>query len=120
LRTVATLEQQIETSASIVGLFLVLIALLTSEQLRRLEAQRAREGGVDPAAVRAVLVVTTVLTVVTAAAVLSLTPLLVDVVGTCCGGELRPSLVIFCLVWFLLLGLVGWQVQIIVKSARSS
>jgi hypothetical protein len=115
-----SLEQQVDASASIVGLFLALIALYTSEQVRRLEGQRIRDGGVDPTVVRSVTATTTALTLATVAALASLTPLLWDVVTTCCDGALRPPLVFFCLVWALLLGLVGWQVNILVKSRRAS
>jgi hypothetical protein len=116
----ASLGEQIEQASTLLGLLLALDTLFTTEQARRLADERNRTGGAKPAALRAVLVASVGLGVVTVAALASLTPLAADVVDGVGDTDWQPVYGVFLLAYVLLVGLVGWQAALAVRARRRS
>lgn len=113
-----TLVGRVGDASTLVGVLLVLITLFTSEQARALDVERHRDGGPRLSALRRVAAVAAVLAVVTAISWLTLVPLGLDVVRTCCSGSSEPVLQIFDLVWMLMVPLVVWQVLVALGALR--
>jgi hypothetical protein len=113
-----SLGEQIEQASTLLGLLLALATLFTTEQARRLADERTRTGGARPAALRAVLMASVGLGVVTVAALASLTPLAVDVVDTLGDTAWQPAYGVFLLVYVLLVALVAWQVSLASRARR--
>jgi protein-S-isoprenylcysteine O-methyltransferase Ste14 len=111
------LDEQVAQAASLLGLLLALDTLFTTEQARRLAEERTRTGGAKRSALRATLVTCIALAAVTLAALASLTPLAIDVVGTI-GGERswQPVFGVFLLTYVLLIGLVAWQILLTIRA----
>jgi hypothetical protein len=109
---VPTLDEQVAQAASLLGLLLALDTLFTTEQARRLAEERRRVGGAKPEALRVVFLTCLGLASVTTAAVASLTPLVVDVVGTLGDPEWQPVFGVFLLTYVLLVALTVWQIAL--------
>jgi hypothetical protein len=101
-----------------VGLFLALVTLFTSEQVRRREFERERVGGPHARSLKNIRTVVLGLLAVTSLSVATMGPLLWDVVNTCCSGALDPILALFPLIWLLLLALVVWQASLLLDIRR--
>jgi hypothetical protein len=110
------LGEQVSQASNLLGLLLALDTLFTGEQARRLEDERTRTGGAKPAALRAALLACTGLAVVTVAALVSLTPLTVDVADTLGESDWQPVFGVFLLAYVLLVGLVVWQITLAVRA----
>ena len=114
-----TLVAQVRDAANLLGLLLALDTLFTTEQARRLAEQRAREGGARRQALRGVRLTALGLAVLTAGSVAILAPLMVGVLGAIGGDDWEPVLGVFALTYLLLVGLLLWQVQLMVRSHRT-
>jgi hypothetical protein len=108
----ATLGEQVAQASNLLGLLLALDTLFTTEQARRLAEERTRVGGARRAALRTAVLTCAGLAAVTAAALASLTPLAVDVLGTLGESSWQPVFGVFLLTYVLLLGLVVWQISL--------
>jgi hypothetical protein len=110
------IADQVGEAANLVGLLLALDTLFTSEQSRRLFEERSREGGARGTTLRAVLWASVGLAALTGSAILVLGPLIVDVIDAIGDPEWEPVLGVFGLTYILLMGLLWWQIRIIVRS----
>lgn len=108
--------EQVAQASNLLGLLLALDTLFTTEQARRLAEERTRVGGAKPAALRAALVACIGLVAVTIAALASLTPLAVDVVGTLGDADWQPVFGVFLLTYVLLTVLALWQVSLAARA----
>jgi hypothetical protein len=113
---VSGLEEQVAQVANLLGLLLALDTLFTSEQARRLTEERTRTGGARRSALRTTLVVCILLGAVTLAALASLTPLVIDVVGAIGDTDWEPVFGVFLLTYVLLVGLVAWQTLLTIRA----
>jgi protein-S-isoprenylcysteine O-methyltransferase Ste14 len=113
---VSGLDEQVAQAASLLGLLLALDTLFTTEQARRLTEERTRTGGAKRSALRTTLVTCIVLGAVTLAALASLTPLAIDVVGTIGEPGWEPVFGVFLLTYVLLIGLVAWQILLTIRA----
>lgn len=114
-----TLAEQVGDAAGLLGLLLALNTLFTAEQARRLEEERAREGGARRRPVATVRSITAALGLVTSAALVMLAPLVVDILDTIGGDRWEPVLGVFVLTWLLLVGLLVWQGVITIRGWRT-
>jgi protein-S-isoprenylcysteine O-methyltransferase Ste14 len=114
---VSGLDEQVAQVASLLGLLLALDTVFTTEQARRLTEERTRTGGAKPSALRTTLVTCILLGAVTLAALASLTPLAIDVVGTI-GESWEPVSGVFLLTYVLLIGLVAWQILLTIRARQ--
>jgi hypothetical protein len=114
-----TLVEQVRDAANLLGLLLALDTLFTTEQARRLAEQRAREGGARRHALRGVQATALGLAVLTAGSVAILAPLMVGVVREIGDDEWEPVLGVFALTYLLLVGLLVWQIQLMVRAHRT-
>jgi len=112
--------EQVGEAANLLGLLLALDTLFTTEQSRRLFEERSREGGARRTALRTVLWTSLSLALLTAAAIVFLAPLIVDVVSAVGDAAWEPVLGVFGLTYLLLLGLFGWQIFVVIRSLASS
>lgn len=115
-----TVAEQVDSVTAGVGVVLVLIALFTSEQARRNDTERTREGGARGAVVSTTVKIAVGLVVITALTFAALAPLAVQILDTCCGGSWNASQAVFLLLWVLLVPLAIWQVFIARESRRLS
>lgn len=116
----AALSDQVADAASLVGLLLALVTLFTGEQARRLGDERARAGGSRSERLRSIRLVCIGLGAVTAAALVFLLPLLLDIAGAAGAvgdDEWEPVLGVFALTYLLLLALFCWQVRLARRSS---
>jgi ascorbate-specific PTS system EIIC-type component UlaA len=113
---VPALDEQVAQASSLVGLLLALDTLFTTEQARRLAEERTRTGGAKRSVLRATLLTCILLAAVTLAALVSLTPLAIDVLGTLGETDWQPVFGVFLLTYALLVGLVVWQVMLTVRA----
>jgi protein-S-isoprenylcysteine O-methyltransferase Ste14 len=113
---VSGLDEQVAQVASLLGLLLALDTLFTTEQARRLTEERTRTGGAKQSALRTTLVTCILLGAVTLAALASLTPLAIDVVGTIGDASWEPVFGVFLLTYVLLVGLVAWQILLTIRA----
>jgi protein-S-isoprenylcysteine O-methyltransferase Ste14 len=114
---VSGIDEQVAQVASLLGLLLALDTVFTTEQARRLTEERTRTGGAKPSALRTTLVTCILLGAVTLAALASLTPLAIDVVGTI-GESWEPVFGVFLLTYVLLIGLVAWQILLTIRARQ--
>ena len=114
-----TLVEQVRDAANLLGLLLALDTLFTTEQARRLAEQRSREGGARRHALRGVRLTALGLAVLTAGSLAILAPLMFGVVGAIGGDDWEPVLGVFGLTYLLLVGLLVWQIQLMVRSHRT-
>lgn len=112
------LSEQVADAASLMGLLLALDTLFTNEQARRLDAEDKRLGGSDAARKRAVFWTVIALGALTGCALLALWPLMLSLLEAVGGPGWEPVLSVFALVYLLLMGLVGWQVQLARRANR--
>jgi hypothetical protein len=110
------LDEQVAQAASLLGLLLALDTLFTSEQARRLTEERTRTGGAKRSALRTTLVTCILLGTVTLAALASLTPLAIDVLGTIGDRDWEPVFGVFLLTYVLLIGLAAWQALLTIRA----
>lgn len=110
------LDEQVAQVASLLGLLLALDTVFTTEQARRLTEERTRTGGAKRSALRTTLVTCILLGVVTLAALASLTPLAIDVVGTIGDANWEPVFGVFLLTYVLLVGLAAWQILLTIRA----
>ncbi|MGH2474240.1 MAG: hypothetical protein ACRDIL_03165 [Candidatus Limnocylindrales bacterium] len=110
------LDEQVAQAASLLGLLLALDTLFTSEQARRITEERTRTGGAKRSVLRTTLVTCILLGAVTLAALVSLTPLAIDVVGTIGDTDWEPVFGVFLLTYVLLIGLVAWQILLTIRA----
>ncbi len=110
------LDEQVAQAASLLGLLLALDTLFTSEQARRITEERNRTGGPKRSVLRTTLVTCILLGAVTLAALASLTPLAMDVVGTIGDTAWEPVFGVFLLTYVLLIGLVAWQILLTIRA----
>jgi hypothetical protein len=115
----ATLVEQVRDAANLLGLLLALDTLFTTEQARRLAEQRAREGGARADALRGLQWTALGLAVLTAGSLAILAPLMRGVIGAIGDDDWEPVLGVFGLTYLLLVGLLVWQVQLIVRAHRT-
>jgi hypothetical protein len=115
---IATVNERIGQASALIGLLLVLVTLFTSEQARALEAELRREGGATGGAKRRIIAISLSLAGVTGAALFALGPLVWDVVRAWFEGEGDPLQMVFALVWFLLVPLIGWQLSVALGAHR--
>jgi protein-S-isoprenylcysteine O-methyltransferase Ste14 len=115
---VSGLDEQVAQVASLLGLLLALDTVFTTEQARRLTEERTRTGGAKPSALRTTLVTCILLGAVTLAALASLTPLAIDVVGTIGETSWEPVFGVFLLTYVLLVGLVAWQILLTIRARQ--
>lgn len=115
-----TLSEQVGDAAGLLGLLLALDTLFTAEQGRRLDEERARQGGPRHSRLATIRRITIGLAVVTAASVALLLPLVVDVLKSLGDDAWEPVLGVFALTWLLLLGLLAWQAVLAVRSSRTA
>jgi protein-S-isoprenylcysteine O-methyltransferase Ste14 len=113
---VSGLDEQVAQVASLLGLLLALDTLFTTEQARRLTEERTRTGGAKRSVLRTTLVTCILLGVVTLAALASLTPLAIDVVGSIGEADWEPVFGVFLLTYVLLVGLVAWQILLTIRA----
>jgi protein-S-isoprenylcysteine O-methyltransferase Ste14 len=113
---VSGLDEQVAQAASLLGLLLALDMLFTSEQARRLTEERTRTGGAKRSVLRTILVACILLGAVTLAALASLTPLAIDVVGAIGDPGWEPVFSVFLLTYVLLIGLVAWQILLTIRA----
>ncbi len=109
---------QVAQAGSLLGLFLVLDTLFTSEQARRLTGERQRIGRPTRSVLSQVVWIGVSLTIVTIGSVVSLMPLMADVIQTIGDETWEPVLSVFLLVCLLLFALVVWQIVIVVAAVR--
>jgi hypothetical protein len=114
------LSEQVAQASSLVGLLLALDALFTLEQARRIDDERARVGGVRSTKLRIVRLSSVGLALITAAAIASLTPLLVDVLMSLAGPEWQPVFAVFGLTYLLLVAMLWWQISLAVRSSAGT
>lgn len=112
------LQSTVSTVTGSVGLFLALVTLFTSEQVRRREFERERKGGPLARNLKNIRTVVIGLLAVTVLSVASMLPLLRDVVKTCCSGVLDPILALFPLTWLLLFALIVWQASLLLDIQK--
>ncbi len=112
--------EQVGEAGNLLGLLLALDTLFTSEQSRRLFEERSREGGARGVALQTVLWTSLCLALLTAAAIVFLAPLIVDVVSAVGDAAWEPVLGVFGLTYLLLLGLFCWQIFILIRSLASA
>lgn len=113
-----SVRERVADTANLLGLLLVLVTLFTSEQSRVLGEEWQRTGGARTSRLRQVAALCAGLAVITGGAFVSLAPLVLDVLGTCCKGRVDAPLVVFALVWILLAPLIVWQVALTRRAAR--
>ncbi len=113
------LSEQVAQASSLVGLLLALDALFTLEQARRIDDERTRVGGARRTSLRIVRLASVGLAVITAAAIASLTPLLVDVLMSLGGADWEAVFAVFALTYVLLVGMLVWQISLGVRARGS-
>jgi hypothetical protein len=114
---VSGLDEQVAQAASLLGLLLALDTLFTSEQARRITEERTRTGGAKRSVLRTTLITCILLGAVTLAALASLTPLAIDVLGTIGDDtDWEPVFGVFLLTYVLLIGLVAWQILLTIRA----
>lgn len=110
------LSAQVGSAASLLGLFLALVTLFTTEQARRLADEHQREGGADSGRVRIVRCFSIGLAAATAASIALLIPLVVDVLDAIGSNRWEPVLGVFLLTYLLLIALLVWQIWLAVRA----
>jgi hypothetical protein len=116
ISTTTTLSEQVGDAAGLLGLLLALVTLFTNEQAKRFNDERGRQGGPRPDTLRSIRWICLGLSLVTGGAILSLAPLVRDVIGTVGGTRWEPVLGVFVLTYLLLLALLSWQARLFVQS----
>jgi protein-S-isoprenylcysteine O-methyltransferase Ste14 len=113
--SIAYVVGQIEIVSNCLGLFLALVSIFTSEQSRRLNHEGLREGGVSRSQVNSIVFITTGLLLATLAGIIVMIPLFLT-----CLSFLWSNAVcsFFVLVFILLIGLIFWQIAMIIGSFR--
>lgn len=112
-----TLPEQVGQAASLLGLLLALVTLFTSEQAKRIDEEHKRQGGARSAVLGSVRWTCIGLAAVTAASIVALAPLIIDVISTIGGDRWEPVLGVFALTYALLGALLTWQIALAKKSA---
>jgi hypothetical protein len=115
---IVSLEAQVESASNLTGVLLVLVALFTTEQSRRLEGQRSRKGGSESETMQSIKWIARALMGLTALAFVALAPLAWEALQSCCSGSWNPAFWIFELVWLLLVPLAAWQWRIAKKAGE--
>jgi len=104
-----TLAEQVGDAAGLLGLFLALVTLFTTEQSRRLADERSRPGGSRTDRLRTIRLFTIGLAAATVGSIAFLLPLFLDVLGTIGDDDWVPVLGVFILTYVLLIALLVWQ-----------
>jgi hypothetical protein len=115
----SALPREVADAASILGLFLVLLTLFTSEQARRLDVELGKSEFADRPR-KEIQAIAAALGLFTVAAVVGLAGLARRSIGSINLTHLDAVLWIFVLSWFLLGGLVTWQATIVANCGRGS
>ena len=110
--------KQISDIASLMGLLLALVTLFTSELQRRFQEESTHVGG-SRRSVRVQIGATAlVLAVTTIGAIVASSPLIRPAIERFGSPEWQPAFGVFVLVIGLLLGLVVWQLGIVIAALR--
>ena len=113
----AAVREEVGDAAGLLGLLLVLVILFTAEQSRRYDIEQDRKGEVSRWRLRFVAGISTLLALVTVAALIALWPLQWDAFDVWTS-DFEAILFLFSMAWALLLLLAAWQIALVVWAIR--